>query len=232
GTLDDGDNNNIYTTRVLQSLSTTNYLPESIINYVIRTHQAVILNDATHEGNFTNEPYIRCHQPQSILCLPLLNQGKLVSVLYLENKLAARAFTQSRTQVLHLLSSQAAIAIENAKLYSKLRKSESQMSQFLEAVPVAIVVLDAAGRPYYANQRRIELVGKAINPSVMPDQFAEAYQFYLAGTDQKYPTEKLPIIRALSGERTTVDDMEIRRNNLTIPIEAWGTPVFDEQGNV
>jgi PAS domain S-box-containing protein len=232
GTLNDGDNNNVYTTQVLESLPTINYLPEAIINYVVRTHQPVILNDATHTGNFTNDPYIRHHQPQSILCLPLLNQGKLVSVLYLENKLAAGAFTIERSQILRLLSSQAAIAIENAKLYSKLRKSESQMSQFLEAVPVAIAVLDAAGHPYYANKRRIQLVGKGIDSSVTPEQFAEVYQFYLAGTDQKYPTEKLPIIRALKGEHTTVDDMEIRKNNVTIPVEAWGTPVFDEQGNV
>jgi PAS domain S-box-containing protein len=234
------DGNNVCATRVLQSMSTANCLPESIIQYVIRTHEPVILNDAAREGNFINEPYIQHNQTQSLLCLPLLNQSKLVGVLYLENKLAAGAFTPervsfgdaTRTQVLNLLSSQAAIAIENAKLYSKLRASESQMAQFLEAVPVAIAVLDAAGRPYYANQRRIELVGKGIDPSVTPEQFAEVYQFYLAGTDQKYPTEELPIIRALRGERTTVDDMEIHRNNATIPIEAWGTPVFDEQGNV
>ncbi|MBD2529959.1 GAF domain-containing protein [Nostoc flagelliforme FACHB-838] len=80
------------------------------------------------------------NQIQSILCLPLLNQGKLVGVLYLENKLAAGVFTPQRSQVLNLLSSQAAIAIENARFYSKLRKSESRMKQFLEAVPVRIGV--------------------------------------------------------------------------------------------
>jgi PAS domain S-box-containing protein len=228
--LNDGEN--VGATRVLQSLPTTGRLSESIIQYVIRTHESVILSDATREGNFINDPYIQQNQIQSLLCLPLLNQSKLVGVLYLENQLITGAFTPERSQVLNLLSSQAAIAIENAKLYSKLRASESQMAQFLEAVPVAIAVLDAAGRPYYANQRRIELVGKGIDPSVTPEQFAEVYQFYLAGTEQKYPTEELPIIRALRGERTTVDDMEIHRNNATIPIEAWGTPVFDEQGNV
>jgi PAS domain S-box-containing protein len=238
GELNDGEN--VSATQVLQSIPTANRLPESIINYVIRTHESIILNNATREGNFINEPYIQHNQTKSLLCLPLLNQSKLVGVLYLENQLATGAFTPervsfgdaTRTQVLNLLSTQAAIAIENAKLYSKLREGESQMAQFLEAVPVAIAVLDAAGRPYYANQRRIELVGKGIDPSVTPEQFAEVYQFYLAGTDQKYPTENLPIIRALRGERTTVDDMEIHRNNASIPIEAWGTPVFDEQGNV
>ncbi|CAA9576147.1 Adenylate cyclase [uncultured Synechococcales cyanobacterium] len=75
-------------------------------------------------------------------------------------------------------------------------------------------------------------MGKGIDPAVAPDQIAQVYQFYLAGTDQIYPTEKLPIIRALSGERTRIDDVEIHQNNATIPLEVWGTPAFDEQGNV
>jgi PAS domain S-box-containing protein len=223
---------NVYTTRVLQSISTANRLPKSIIQYVIRTHEAVLLNDATGEGNFINEPYIQHNQTQSIFCLPLLNQSKLVGVLYLENQLATGAFTPERSQVLHLLSTQAAIAITNAKLYSKLRASESQMTQFLEAIPVGIGIVDAAGRPYYANQRGIQLMGKGIDPTVPPDQIPEAYQFYVTGTDQIYPTERMPIIRALSGECTTIDDVDIRQNNATIPVEVWGTPVFDGQGNV
>ncbi|HEY9675180.1 MAG TPA: AAA family ATPase [Waterburya sp.] len=226
------DGNNVCATRVLQSISTVNRLPESIIQYVIRTHEPVILNNAAREGNFINEPYIQHNQTQSLLCLPLLNQSKLVGVLYLENQLAAGAFTPDQSQVLNLLSTQAAIAIENARLYSKLRASESRMKQFLEAVPVGIGVLDAAGRTYYVNQRGIQLTGKGIDPSVEPDQIPEVYQFYRAGTNQNYPTENLPIIRALSGERTTVDDLEIHQNNATIPVEVWGTPIFDEQGNV
>jgi PAS domain S-box-containing protein len=75
-------------------------------------------------------------------------------------------------------------------------------------------------------------MGKGIDPSVTPDQIPEVYQFYLAGTDQSYPTEKLPVIRALSGECTTVNDLEIHQNSVIVPVEVWGTPVFDEQGNV
>ncbi|MBI4780842.1 MAG: AAA family ATPase [Oscillatoriophycideae cyanobacterium NC_groundwater_1537_Pr4_S-0.65um_50_18] len=226
------EDDNTYSTNLLQSLPTADHLPESIVNYVIRTHECVILNDATREGNFTHEPYIQRNKIQSILCLSLLNQGRLVGVLYLENKLATGVFTPERSQVLNLLSTQAAIAIENAKLYSKLRASESRMKQFLEAVPVGIGVLDAAGRVYYVNQRGIQLMGKGIDPSVAPEQIPEVYQFYLAGTDQNYPTEKLPAIRALSGECTTIDDLDIRQDNTTIPVEVWGTPVFDEQGKV
>jgi PAS domain S-box-containing protein len=153
-------------------------------------------------------------------------------VLYLENQLAAGAFTPERSQLLNLLSTQAAIAIENAKLYSKLRASESQMTQFLEAIPVGIGIIDATGHPYYVNHRGIELMGKGVDPAATPEQISEIYQFYVTGTDQIYSTEKLPVIRALSGECTTVDDIEIRQNNATIPVEVWGTPVFDEQGNV
>ena len=222
----------VYTTRVLQSIPTETCLPESIIQYVIRTRESVILNNATREGNFISESYIQHNKTQSILCLPLLNQGKLVGVLYLENQLASGAFTPERSQVLHLLSTQAAIAIENARLYLQLRASESRMKQFLEAVPVGINILDAMGRPYYTNQRGIQLVGRAIDPTVTADQLAEAYQAYMAGTDQPYPTQKMPIVRALNGEHTTVDDMEIYHSNQTIPLEVWGTPVFDEQGNV
>jgi GAF domain-containing protein len=124
GELNDGDGENVYATEVLQSIPTVNRLPQSVINYVIRTQEYIILNDATHQGNFTNDPYIQHNETQSILCLPLLNQSKLVGVLYLENQLTAGAFTPERTQVLHLLSTQAAIAIENARLYSSYMRAK------------------------------------------------------------------------------------------------------------
>ena len=219
-------------TQVLQSIPIVNHLPESIINYVLRTHEPVILNDATREGDFIHEPYIQRNRTQSISCLPLLNQGKLVGVLYLENQLVTGAFTPERTQVLHLLSTQAAIAIENAKLYSQLRASESRMTQFLEAVPVGIAIVDATGHPFYTNQQAVELLGKEVVHSVTTDQLAEVYQLYRAGTDQPYPTENMPVVRALSGERARTDDLEIQRDSRRIPIEASGTPVFDKQGNV
>ncbi|WP_408036166.1 trifunctional serine/threonine-protein kinase/ATP-binding protein/sensor histidine kinase [Tolypothrix bouteillei] len=121
----------IRTTQVLRSLPITNRLPESIIHYAIRTHESVILSDATREGNFINDPYIQHNQTQSLLCLPLLNQSKLVGILYVENQLAAGAFTPERTQVLHLLSTQAAIAIENARLYSNLEIKVEERTQEL-----------------------------------------------------------------------------------------------------
>ncbi|AFZ10735.1 multi-sensor signal transduction multi-kinase (plasmid) [Oscillatoria nigro-viridis PCC 7112] len=223
---------NACATQVLQSIPIADQLPESIIQYVIRTLKPVTLNDATREGAFINEPYIQQNQPQSIFCLPLLNQAKLVGVLYLENRLAVGVFTPERSQVLQLLSTQAAIAIENANLYSELQAKESKITQFLEAIPVGIAIVDAAGRPYYINQCGNQLRGKETDTSIAPEQISEAYQLYVAGTDQIYPAESLPIVRALRGEHVRTEDIEIRRDQVTILIEARGTPVFDRQGNI
>jgi len=106
-------------------------LPVSIINYVARTCKNVVLNDATHEGNFTNEPYIKEHQPKSILCFPLQNQGKLTGIIYLENNLTTDAFTPDRLEILNLLSSQAAISIENARLYNNLSELNQAFERFV-----------------------------------------------------------------------------------------------------
>jgi PAS domain S-box-containing protein len=223
---------NACATQVLQSIPIADQLPESIIQYVIRTLKPVTLNDATREGAFINEPYIQHNQPQSIFCLPLLNQAKLVGVLYLENRLATGVFTPERSQVLQLLSTQAAISIENANLYSELRAKESKITQFLEAIPVGIAIMDATGRPYYTNQCGNQLIGKETDTSIAPEQISEAYQLYVAGTDQIYPAESLPTVRALKGERIRTEDIEIRRDHVSILIEARGTPVFDQQGNI
>jgi len=90
-------------------------------------------------------------------------------------------------------------------------------------VPVGIGVVDATGRPYYCNQRAIQLLVRIV-PTATPDQLAEVYQIYVAGTDQPYPTEKMAW--ALSGDRTMIDDMEIRRNNVAMPVEVWGNTSF------
>ncbi|AFZ19629.1 hybrid sensor histidine kinase/response regulator [Allocoleopsis franciscana] len=119
---------------VLQSIpiESDRRVSQTIINYVARTCESVVLNDATHEGNFTNDPYIKEHQPKSILCVPLINQGKLTSIVYLENNLTTGAFTPDRLEVLKVLSSSAAISIENARLYADLAESNRTLETKVE----------------------------------------------------------------------------------------------------
>lgn len=121
-------------------------------------------------------------------------------------------------------------------LYDKAQdtayKSEKKLKKFLEAMPVGVGVLDVNGKPYYGNQMAQELLCQIGTPFVSAEELAEAYQIYLAGTDELYPNDQLPAIRALKGERTTADDLEIHKRDKAIPIECWGTPIFDEGGKV
>jgi predicted ATPase/signal transduction histidine kinase/tRNA A-37 threonylcarbamoyl transferase component Bud32 len=107
-------------------------LPVTVVNYVERTRQDVVLSDAASEGRFTADPYIASRQLKSVLCTPILNQGKLIGILYLENNLAAGAFTPDRLEILRLLSSQAAVSLENALLYASLEQKVQQRTQELK----------------------------------------------------------------------------------------------------
>lgn len=110
----------------------TPILPTAIINYVARTQENVVLNNATEEEQFIRDPYIVATQPKSILCTPLLNQGKLSGILYLENNLTTDAFTSDRIEVLRILSAQAAISIENACLYGQLKDYNRNLEMRVE----------------------------------------------------------------------------------------------------
>jgi predicted ATPase/GAF domain-containing protein/tRNA A-37 threonylcarbamoyl transferase component Bud32 len=113
----------------LDNNSLSPLLSVPIINYVARTQESLILNDATHEGQFICDPYIVATQPKSILCTPLVNQGKLSGVLYLENNLVTGAFTPGHIEVLKILSAQAAISIENSRLYQQLENYSRTLEQ-------------------------------------------------------------------------------------------------------
>jgi signal transduction histidine kinase len=116
----------------INSLTQTTYLSVAIINYVSRSQKDVVLNDATREEQFIADPYILITQPKSILSIPLLHQGKLRGILYLENNLTTNAFSSDRVEILKILSSQAAISIENSYLYERLEESSNTLAQKVE----------------------------------------------------------------------------------------------------
>jgi predicted ATPase/GAF domain-containing protein len=106
-------------------------LPDSIINYVAHTQEYVVLNEAFSEGQFINDPYIIANQTKSILSIPLLNQGKLKGIVYLENNLTTGAFTSQRIELLNILSAQAAISIDNSRLYQTLEQRVEERTKEL-----------------------------------------------------------------------------------------------------
>ena len=120
-------------------------------------------------------------------------------------------------------------------LYDKareaVRKSERRLTKFLEAVPVGVGILDLTGKPYYRNQRAQQLLCNESASPELGDNLAFC-QIYIAGTNQLYPSDQLPGMRALKGESARADDLEIHKGDQVIPLESWGTPIFDDKGNV
>ena len=146
---------------VLESIpvETSDNLSTAIINYVARTDENVVLNDAAHEGLFTTDAYITTHQPKSVLCAPLINQGKRIGVLYLENNLSTGAFTPGRLELLQLLSTQAGISIENARLYADLAQNEQRYRRLFADSRDSIFITTPLGQIIDANQATSDLFG-------------------------------------------------------------------------
>jgi PAS domain S-box-containing protein len=138
---------------------TATSLAESVVHYVLRTRESLILDDATTSPPFAADPYIRQRQARSVLCMPLLNQGQLIGVLYLENNLTPRIFAPARITVLKLLVAQAAISLENTRLYRDLAEREAKIRRLVEANIIGIVIFDFEGRIIEANDTFLRMLG-------------------------------------------------------------------------
>ena len=137
-------------------------LPEAVLHYVLHTRESVILDDAAAQDPFAADPYIRQRQARSVLALPLLTQAKLIGALYLENNLAPRVFAPARIAVLKLLASQAAIALENTRLYREVAEREAKIRRLVDANIIGIFIsARRSGRPEFveANDAFLRMVG-------------------------------------------------------------------------
>ncbi len=145
---------------VLQSLDLrgSEAVSAEIVYQVARTRASVVLDDAAHAGDFVHDPYITRHGVRSVLCAPLVNQGRLSGMVYLENNLTTHAFTAERLEMLNLLSTQMALSLDNARLYQRaqqeiaerrlaeaaLQESEQRFRTIFDSVNDAIFVHDLA----------------------------------------------------------------------------------------
>jgi PAS domain S-box-containing protein len=134
-------------------------LPEAVLHYVLRTRESVIVDDAAAQPPFAADPYISQRQARSILCLPLTTQAKLVGVLYLENNLTPRVFVPARIAVLKLLASQAAISLENTRLYRDLAEREAKIRRLVDANIIGIFIWEFEGGILEANDAFLRIVG-------------------------------------------------------------------------
>ena len=134
-------------------------LAESVVRYAARTQESVILNDTSVGSQHSTDEYIGSRGIRSILCLPLMKQGALVALLYLENRLASDVFTPARISVLKVIASQAAISLENSSLYAEVRQREAQIRRLIDANIIGIFYWELDGLIYEANDAFLRMLG-------------------------------------------------------------------------
>ncbi len=133
-------------------------LPVSLVHYAHRTRELVLLDDAASQDMFRGDEYLARHRPKSVLCMPILRQGRVVGLLYLENALAPGAFPPDRLLVLGMLAAQAAISLENATLYSELQESQGRLQALIDNTPAIIFLKDRQGRYLLVNPQYEKLL--------------------------------------------------------------------------
>ncbi len=127
-------------------------LPLSVIHHVLHRDTPLMLDEAFNSGRFLKDPYIAKRKTASILCMPIHTQNAQVGLLYLENALVPGTFTEERLKTLQLLTTQAAISIENAKLYTALRHSEEEWRSLVNNAPDHIIMIDKLQKIHFINR--------------------------------------------------------------------------------
>lgn len=220
------DNEQLSIFQFIAEAKTSQSVPQSILNYVQRTQETVILDNATQSSLFAEDSYITRNQPKSVLCLPIARQSKLIGILYLENNLATGAFTQAQLSALEILSAQIAISIENAQLYQELTESREQLNLALQSGQIGVWSWDIVNDRVEWDDQMYQAFG------VTRETFDCKLESVLAcihPDDRQYFTQTL--------SQTLTDGVEHKLEyrvvfpNSTIHyIAARGRPFFDETG--
>lgn len=112
------------------------------------------------------------------------------------------------------------------------KESERRIFRLLHGLPTGIFVVDPSGRPYYANRKSGEILGRGTLPEARPEELPERYQVYRAGTDEPLPADRIPVLRALRGEEVYSTELEIHRPDRVVPLEVWARPIRNTKGEL
>ncbi len=183
-------------------------IPVSVVQYVARTREDLVLNDALNEDIFTLDAYIVSRRPKSILCIPILSKSHLTGVLYLENMQTTLAFTNDRVAILKLLASQSAIAIENARLYQQLNDSRNKYLSLYQNAVEGIFELDANGMVTNINPAAAHLMGYESVEQAMRNGNFDPTSRFVDPADGEYLRRML-----VEEQRVIGHELLIRRND-------------------
>jgi PAS domain S-box-containing protein len=218
--------------RTLEAAVAPGDIPESVLRYVIRTREQLIIADASVPTSFSTDEYLSEKRPRSVACLPLLKHGTLIALLYLENKLVSNVFSEARLRILEVLASQAAISFENSRLYHEiqqveeaLRRSEKQLRDVIETMPVMAFTTLPDGTTDFVNRRFSDFTGLTAGEvdsqrgfTVHPEDLAPQARKWQTSLETGEPFEGEVRVRGKDGEYRW--------------FLARGSPLRGEHGNV
>jgi PAS domain S-box-containing protein len=208
-------------------------LADGVFRYVLRTRERVILEDASSQGLFTEDEYVKLQKAKSILGLPLLKQTRLLGVLYLENSLAPGVFTPSRITALEVLASQAAISLENARLFADLEQEKSRLQAVIQQVPAGLIIAEApSGRFLVKNDRVDRMLRGFYYPSGSVEDYGKFAGFHPDG--RRVAPEEWPLARSVrTGETVTEEEIEMRwADGAQVWLSLSSRPIRDSAGTI
>ena len=200
-------------------------LPESLVRYGTRTHETVILDDASSQQVFS-DPYLIQGRVRSILSLPLINQGKLTAILYLENNLTPNVFTPDRVALLKVLASQAAISLENSRLYHDLADRERKIRHLVEANIIGIIIADRERRIVEANDAFLRMLGYSREDFVVGCSLTDLTPPEWREADKRVWAEMLS-----TGIAQPFEKEYFRKDGSRVPVLVGAATMFKEGGN-
>jgi len=199
--------------------------PESLIRYVIRTRESVILDDVSRPNPFSEDDYLRGRRAKSILCIPLTKQGRLTGLLYLENTLTTHAFTPDRIAILDLLAAQAAISLENTRLYSDLREREAKVRRLVDSNIIGIYIWDFQGRIVDANEAFLDMVGYSREDLIS----GRLYYPALTPPEWNEVSERARVVVKTTGTANAFEKEYLRKDGNRVPILLGGATFGEGQ---
>jgi PAS domain S-box-containing protein len=223
---------------VMNSIPARDFLqaPHAVLNFVQRTQQKVIIANAQDPHAFSHDEYLRTIKPRSLLCVPIVKNKELVGLIYLENKFVAGTFTEDKLTALEILASQAAVSVENARLYTDLSREEEKLRTTIESMADGLLVADPRAGVSLINEAALRIVGlNSSQDQLLRDrlQMTERMDFRDAD-DIRVPFDQLPLTRALRGE--TLNQLEYHIRNLStgrpLILRVSASPLSNQAGTI